>query len=334
MVAALLLGACSSSAKTTSQPDDDFLDKVETGCRDANKVITKLDKTDPSAPPALYQAVSDMSDVLDGLHAPSALSKDYDTYTSNIDEQVLQLKKITTAISAGDSTGEQAAVTQLNTLRSASDAMVDTLQIYSCLGIVPVDGMTAATTSTTVPDTSPDTSSPDTTSPPTEPPTTATPTTRSTTTDVTTDGTATEDTVLPADLSKDDQAPDGFSWIGYTPADVKGLYDNPSIGKLVTYYAGGEIQSSSDGSTATVYVVRLSQQFNDTYTKAYQYWEAVDNGKDVTTPGGKTVHQELGAFSNTDCEVYVEGDRGVTICAYTGYDELTLMDAYLAANPD
>jgi hypothetical protein len=140
-------------------------------------------------------------------------------------------------------------------------------------------------------------------------------------------------TVLPGDLSVDATAPAGYKWVPYSPPDVSGLYTNPSIGKLVTYYSGAELQSDADGSTATVYVVKLSADFDPAYTKAYQFWEAVEKGTDVTTPGGLTVHQQIGAFANTDCSVYTAGNRGITICTYTGYDGLTLMDQFVAANP-
>lgn len=329
----LLLAACSSSSTSTKQPEDEFLDKVETACRDASKKIEKLDKTSPTAPLDLYDIVSATSDLFDGLDAPASLRKNYSNFTSNIDDQVTRLKEITVAMAAGDTTTEDAAVAGLNTLRSDNDGIVDTLTIYSCLALVPPDGLTVQTP-VTVPTTPPtgDTTVPtDVTTPPTE---ATTPPTDATTTPTTPGTDAPSTTVLPSDLAVDGVAPAGYSWVDYVPPDVSGLYDNAAIGSLVTYYAGGELRSDSDGSTSTVYVVRLSSDFNDAYTKAYQYWEAVENGTDVTTPGGLTVHQEVGAFTDTDCAVYVSGARGVTICTYTGLDGLTLMDQYVAANPN
>ena len=329
-VTALLLGSCSSGNSAAKQPEDEFLDKVETACRDANNTIQKIDKTDSAATTDLYNAVSDMSDTLDGLRAPDSLKPDFDTYTSNIDQQVVELKKVTVALAAADAAGQSDAVTALNALRATSDKSVSTLEIFGCLGVVPADGLTvsaAGTTATTVP--------PDATTAPTAsdtvvtaPTTAAPPVTSTTTSDA-----ATTTTVLPGDLSVDSTAPAGYKWVAYKPPDVSGLYANPSIGKLVTYYSGAELQSDADGSTATVYVVKLSQDFDATSTKAYQFWEAVQKGTDVTTPGGLSVHQRIGAFANTDCAVYLAGVRGVTICTYTGYDGLTLMDTFIAANP-
>lgn len=340
-LSALLLGACSSSSTSVKQPEDEFLDQVESACRDANAVIKKIDKTDSSASATLFSAVSDMSDALDGLHAPAALKADYDTYTANIDEQVVELQKISVAVPAGDTTAQQAAVAKLSTLRTSADTSVNALEIFSCLGVVPPGDFATGgttTTDTVTSSTVPDTTQPDTV-PPETPPLATAPDTVFTipqgtdappTTAVATD---TSTTVLPGDLSHDAKAPAGYTWVAYSPPDVSGLYTNPTIGKLVTYYSGAELQSNTDGSTATVYVVRLSNDFTDADTKAYQFWEAVEKGVDVTTPGGLTVHQQLGAFANTDCAVYTSGKRGVTICTYTGYDGLSLMDAYIAANP-
>ncbi|MCU1399109.1 MAG: hypothetical protein JWN62_2218 [Acidimicrobiales bacterium] len=337
----LLLGACSSSSTSAKQPEDEFLDTVETACRDASTLIKKIDKTDSSAAADVYSAVSDMSDTLDGLHAPTALKADYDTYTTNIDEQVVELQKISVALPAGDTSAQQDAVAKLATLRGSADTSVNALEIFSCLGVVPPgDFATGGTTVTAPPDTvAVDTTSPPETFPPeTFPPDTVAPDTvftipQPTDAPTTTIDTNTSTTVLPGDLSVDATAPAGYTWVAYSPPDVSGLYTNPTIGKLVTYYSGAELQSNTDGSTATVYVVKLSSDFTDADIKAYQFWEAVENGTDVTTPGGLTVRQELGAFANTDCAVYTSASRGVTICTYTGYDGLSLMDAYIAANP-
>ena len=330
-----LLGACSASTTSTKQPEDEFLDTVETTCRDADKSVEKLDKTAASAPSDLYDILSDTSEQLDGLDAPATLRTDFERYTSNVDDQLSQLQKIVVAVAAGDTSAKDAAVGALNTLRSDNDGLVDKLNIYSCLSLVPPNGLTGAidtvdTTVDTTADTTPvtDSTTPptDATTPPTEPTTPATEATNADTTTAT--------TLLPSDLAIDGVAPAGYTWVDYSPPDVSGLYENAAIGQLVTYYAGGKLESAADGSTSTVYVIRLSVDFTESHTKAYQYWEAVENGTDVTTPGGLTVHQELGAFTDTDCAVYVAGARGVTICTYTGIDGLTLMDQYLAANPN
>lgn len=324
----LLLGACSSSSSAASQPEDEFLDKVEAACRTAGKQIDKLDAGDPTAVADLYDIVSGTADDLNQIDAPKAISKDYEAYTSNIDDQVAELERITTALAAGDVTAQQDAVNQLDGLRADSDGFVNALSIISCRGLVPRDGLVAATTDTT-PDTTPETT-PDTTTPDTP---ISIDTTPVATTPDTTASTETPTTVAPDDLSVIYNVPTGYTWTDYAPADVSGLYTNSVIGDLVTYYGGGELRSDADSSTATVYVVTLSADFTPESTASYQYWENVENGTDTTTPGGLAVRQELGAFTDTDCVVYVSGPTGVTICVFSGYDALTLMDTWVATNP-
>ena len=42
--------------------------------------------------------------------------------------------------------------------------------------------------------------------------------------------------------------------------------------------------------------------------------------------------QKIGAFTNIDCAVYTHGYFGMTVCAFTGSDILTLMDQFVTAN--
>ena len=139
--------------------------------------------------------------------------------------------------------------------------------------------------------------------------------------------------MLPNDLSAGYKAPPGYTWTTFSPPDASGLYNNSVIGKLVTYYAGADLKSNADSSTDTVYVVKLSEPFNAQFTASYQYWEDVDKGEDVKTPGGLPVRRKIGAFTDTDCGVYVSGSTGIAICVFTGSDLLGLMDAWVAANP-
>jgi hypothetical protein len=336
-VAVALLAACSSTASKAKQPEDDFLDKVEEACRSAVKDIQKLHAGDANAPSDLLDILSGTADDLNQLDAPKSISSAYDDFTSNIDAQVTQLQAIKTALAAGDTAGEQTAVDQLSVLRTDNDGFVNTLRISGCRGMTPRDGLTAAvdTTDTSTPDTStPDSSTPDTSTPDTSTP--DTPISIDTTppeTTATTPSTATADTILPDDLSATYTAPPGYTWTSFVPPDAGGLYRNHSIGSLVTYYAGAEMRSDADSSTATVYVVKLSVPFTPEFTAAYQYWEVVDQGEDVTTPGGLPVRQKIGAFTDTDCGVYVSGSTGVTICVFTGNDLLGLIDSWVATNP-
>ena len=334
-VALVLLAACSSAAGA-KQPEDDFLDKVEVTCRAATKQIQKLQAGDASAPADLLDILSGTADDLNQLTAPKSISSAYDDFTTNVDAEVTQLQAITTAIAAGDTTGQQTAVDQLAVLRGDNDGFVNTLRISGCRGMTPRDGLTAAGgTAVSTPDTaSPDTGAPDTGAPDTTTP--DTPISIDTTpieTAATTPSTATVATVLPDDLSATYTAPAGYTWTTFNPPDASGLYSNSVIGKLVTYYAGAEMRSDVDSSTATVYVVKLSEPFNAQFTASYQYWEVVDQGEDVMTPGGLPVRQKIGAFTDTDCAVYVAGSTGVTICVFKGNDLLGLMDAWVATNP-
>ena len=340
----MLLAACSSTASGAKQPEDDFLDKVEQTCRAATKQIHKLQPGEATAPKDLLDILSRTADDLNQLDPPKSISSAYNDFTSNVDGQVTQLHAITTAIAAGDTAAQKTAVDQLAVLRGDNDGFVNTLRISSCRGMTPRDGLTVAVTT---PDTStPGTSTPDTSTPVSSTPDSTTPdsttpdtpisidtTPIETTATTTTTSTATADTVLPNDLSADYTAPPGYTWTTFNPPDASGLYRNSVIGKLVTYYAGAEMRSNADSTTATAYVVKLSQPFNPQFTASYQYWEDVDKGEDVTTPGGLPVRQKLAALTDTDCAVYTSGSTGVTICVFTGKDLLGLMDAWVATNP-
>ena len=78
--------------------------------------------------------------------------------------------------------------------------------------------------------------------------------------------------------------------------------------------------------------VDLAEPFTPAYTEAYQFWEAVDDGTDVTTPGGLTVREKIGTFANVDCAVYTHGSTGMAVCAFTGSDILTLLDQFVVTN--
>jgi hypothetical protein len=321
VLAALLLGACSSSGSRASQPDDEFLDKVEAVCGDAAKQIRRLDAGSAAA---LRDIMSHATDSLDSLKATQPLADDYDKYTTNMDDQLTQLQKIAAAAAAADTTTEQTAVDALNALRTDNARLVNTLGAVRCRGIVPANGLAdfAGIASTS---TSTSTSEPPATDPPVTDPPATDPSTEATLAPVA--------TVLPGDVGADHVAPTGYKFVPYTSVDASGLYNNNAIGSRVTYYKGGLLQNQSDQSKSTVFVVKLSTDFTSADRSAYQYWERVENGTDVTTPGGLAVRQEFGSYTDSDCVVYVTGSTGVTICTPTGIDGLALMDAWVAANP-
>lgn len=341
---ALLLGACSSSGDNANQPEDEFLDKVEAVCRDSSDQIRKLTAGAEDATSDLRDIIGDAADSLNDLTPPSTLSKDWDKYTAKVDQQVAALGKVVDAIDASDTSAEQTALAELNSLGDEADLLVNTLGAIRCRGLVPVNALTPVDISTASTDTAPtvDTITPasDTSSPPTEatvetsPPNTplsinTIPITEAPPPSVTTG----EPTIFPSDLSLEALAPPGYEWVPFDPPDANGLYSNSVIGDLVVSYAAGEFASTTDPAvTATVYVVTLSTDFTPEYVKAYQFWEAVDHGTDVVTPGGRTVHQEIGAFPDIDCAVFTGLTRGMSLCTFTGTDGLPLIDAFLAAN--
>jgi len=339
---ALLLGACSSSGENANQPDDEFLDKVEAVCRDAGAQIRKLTSGAEDATSDLRDIISDAADSLNDLTPTSDLSKDWDKYTAKVDEEVTALGKVVVALGAGDESAKQTALADLSTLSDDADLLVNTLGAIRCRGLVPANALTPDDTLTTTVTTPPT----DVTTPPTEstPPTDVTVVTAPPNTPLSidtipiteapppTETTAPAD-ILPTDLSLEAIAPEGFEWVPFEPPKANGLYSNSVIGDLVVSYSAGEFASTTDPAvTATVYVVTLSTDFTPAYVKAYQFWEAVDHGTDVVTPGGRTVHQEIGAFPDIDCAVFTGLTRGLSLCTFTGTDGLALIDQFLTAN--
>ena len=341
---ALLLGACSSSGGNAKQPEDEFLDKVETVCRDASAKIRKLTKGADDAPSDLHDIIGDAADSLNDLTPPSGLSKDWDKYTTKVDELVANLGQVVDAIEANDLPAEQTALADTNATGNDADLLVNTLGAIRCRGLVPVNALTpddlpTAGTDDSIPtvdtiaeptDTTPPTDATVATSPPNTPlPIETIPITEAPPPSETT---APAD-ILPTDLSLEALAPPGFEWVPFEPPEANGLYNNSVIGDLVVSYAAGEFASTTDPAvTATVYVVTLSTNFTPEYVKAYQFWEAVDHGTDVVTPGGRTVHQEIGAFPDIDCAVFTGLTRGMSLCTFTGIDGLALIDQFLSAN--
>jgi len=341
---ALLLGACSSSGEKVSQPDDEFLDEVESVCRDASEGIRKL-TAGTDAPADLLEIVSDSADSLSDLSPTSDLRNDWNKYTAKLDEQVSSLREVVTALTANDTGGMQAALNDLNDESTDADLLVNTLGAIRCRGLVPFNALTPEDLGTdisvvTTPPTDATTPATDTT-----PLTEATLDTEPVNTPLSIDtipiteapppppSTEAPADIFPTDLSVEAIAPEGYQWVAFDPPTATGLYSNSVIGDLVVSYAAGEFQAIDNASiTATAYVVTLSTDFTPEYVKAYQFWEAVDHGTDVVTPAGRTVHLEAGAFPDIDCAVFTALTRGVSLCTFTGTDTLALIDQFLTAN--
>ncbi len=355
---ALLLGACSSSRSSATQTDDLFLDKVEAVCRDAATKIKKIDTKSTNATSDLRKIISDASDSLDGLRPPSDISKDYSKYSSAVDDEVTTLTKIVAAESSGDTATGQSALTSLSNATAASDKLVNGLGAIRCRGLIPDDALTGGSLVTSnTGGTTPGSGSTDSTgstdsvtTPVTSPVTTAitapitaavtipdtTPPTASTTsTPATGSSTSTTSTIVPSDLSARATAPNGYKWVPFAPLDASGLYANTIIGKKVTSYSAGLLNSMANSSiSATIYEVRLASDFGAADITAYQHWEGVDGeaSSDVVTPGGLTVRQQPNAIQSLDCAVYIKGSRGVSVCVLPGTDGLSLLDQYVTAN--
>jgi hypothetical protein len=351
-VVAVLLGACSSSSTGATQTGDVFLDKVEAVCRDAGAKIRKIDRGSASATGDLRTIIADASDSLDGLRPPSEISKDYSRYSSAVDDEVTTLNKIVAAASSGDTATERSALANLSNASAASDKLVNGLGAIRCRGLIPADALTGgslATGDTGV--TTPGSGSTDSTdpvsttvttavtapvtaavtTPDTTPPTTATTSTPATPAT----GATTTSTIVPADLSAHATAPAGYTWVPFSPLDASGLYANTIIGSKVTSYSAGLLNSLTSSSiSATIYEVRLSEDFGAADITAYQHWEGVDGeaSSDVVTTGGLTVRQQPKAIQSLDCAVYTKGNRGVSVCVLPGTDGLSLLDHYVTAN--
>ncbi len=318
VVAAALLTACGSSGGGATQTNDLFLDKVEAACRVAAKKIDKIDPASPSAIGDLANALNKAHDDLTKLDIPQPLSRDFGKFTTSLDDQVGALATLASAVNAGDQSSVDDATSEINSQRFAADKVANDLLALSCKGLTPENGFAPASSTDTVPVTDP---------PVTDPPVTDPPSTETVTTD-----TATADTILPVDLSIGTPAPDGFRWIEGDKVDVSGLYEKPTVGPLVTFYGGGRLENIDDSSTASIYLVQISEPWTDDTRAEYEFWEGVQGGTATTTPTGIPVTQKFGAFTDTDCVVFTGGTSGITVCTFTGVDGLAILDAFVAAN--
>ena len=246
---------------------------------------------------------------------------------TKVDELVANLGDVVATIKASDVTTEQTALADVNATGNDADLLVNTLGAIRYHGLhqlnaltpddLPTDVTTPPTDTATPPsDTTPPTESTVDTSPPNTPlsidtiPITEAP--------PPSDTTAPAD-ILPSDLSLAALRASGIRVGPLDPPNANGLYSNSVIGDLVVSYTAGEFASTTDPAvTATVYMVTLSTDFTPEYVEDLQFWEAVDHGTDVVTPGGRTVHQEIGAFTDIDSAVFTALTRGVALCTFTG----------------
>ena len=323
--AALALSACLAAACSSSggedQTDDLFLDKVEAACHDASAKIDKLQSGDDNAVTDLDDYLNEALDALKALDVPQTLARDYGEFTSTIDDETTETGKLVRATRDGDADATATSAEALNQLRFEADGQARGLGVLKCVGLTPENGLAAVAVSTTGTDTT------DTTA------TTDTATTDTVTTDTVTTDTAAASEIFPDDLSIASSPPDGYKWVPLDPVDASGLYENDVVGSLVTYYAGGRVENLADGSTASIYVVQISEPWTDETKAAYEYWEGVNGGTATTTPTGIPVTQKLGAFEDTDCVVFTGDTSGITVCTFTGIDGLSILDGFVNSPP-
>ncbi|HEY4331824.1 MAG TPA: hypothetical protein VGM78_04620 [Ilumatobacteraceae bacterium] len=332
LVALTLLASCGSSGP--DQTIDNFLDKVEAPCRAAHTKIAKLDVNDAKTIATISDTLNTLEQQLSVLHPPSKLKTNFDDLTSNLDDQTTALDSLSAANSKGDADASKKALATVNDLRAKADTLADAMDAEKCVGLTspesvagPTTTEAASTTTTTI------TPPPPTEPPPTEPPTTAPPVTTPPTAAPPPTTPTTDAPVLAEDLSLTATAPPGYTWITQDPTDASGLYAKSNLGPLVTFYSGGRLQNTADGSTAGIYLIKISQDWtaNPAALAEYLFWEGVDGGTTELTPGGITVTQKIGAFQDTDCVVAAVAMSGISVCTPTGVDGKPLMDAFLDA---
>lgn len=136
-----LLGACSSGAAKPSQPEDEFLDRMEAVCRDTRHKVDKLSASDTTAMRGLIDTVNAGLDKLTALKPPAKLAKNFDDFTTNIGEQLTEIGNLDKAVKANDSAAGQVSIDKINTLQLAADHSVDALGAVRCVGLTPPDGL-------------------------------------------------------------------------------------------------------------------------------------------------------------------------------------------------
>jgi hypothetical protein len=335
VVAVLLLGACGDSGGSDDQTEDAFLDRVDAACRAATTRMDTLDAGEEASVAELADIIDEASDALGKLDPPTSLKRKYADFTSAIDDELTQTTKLSRALGNSDTTAAGEAADRIVSLSDDADDLARSMGATKCVGFMPDNALAPEQTTTTDPiTTDPVTTDPVTTDPVTTDPATTDPATTdpAATVSPATDGTTvTSEPVFATDLSIGTPPPAGYTWVPMDPVDSSGLYQKPTVGPLVTFYAGGRVENIEDGHTASIYVVQLSEEWTEETIAEYDFWEGVEDGVETTTPNGVPVRQALGAFEDTDCIVFTSASSGITVCTFTGIDGLSILDAFVAA---
>ncbi len=324
VAAMLLLAACGSDAGRVAQPEDDFLDLVEAECRTAAKGIDKLELVVPESGQvdAAVDLLSSALDALRDLEPQQSQKKDFDNMVGGITDLVSEGKELSRAIGAADVDAQTASIASLDEAAADTDRSAQSLGALRCKFLLPATAFDSAVPVDSIPiDTIPIDTIPIDTIPIDTVPLDTTPVT-------------TGDEIYPDDLKSIALAPEGYLWVeDYVQADASGLFAKSILGPQVVSYSAGQLEFIAGGATASIYIVRLNTEWTENAIAQYLFWEGVDEGTDVVTPGGLTVRQKVEAFPSNDCIVYYTGMYGIAICTFTGIDGLPILDAFLAINP-
>ncbi len=321
VVTAAMFAGCSSSASTSSSPEDLFLDSVEAVCRTSHAQILKLTVTDAKSVRSLGDILSTADDQLGALTPPASLKAGFDNFVSNLDDQTSAINKLSVAVTANDSAGVKTATDTITKLATKGDDLADGINAIKCIGLTPADAMAPpATSGTGVPSSDvPSTLAPTTTAPTTAPDTTVPVTPTATT--------------LPVELSISAPPPAGYTWVSETLTDASGLYAKTHLGPLVSFYAGGRVKSDADGTFASIFLIKVSKDWSvePEALKEYLFWERVDGGTAEDTPSGIPVTKKVGAAKDTDCVTFAGGASGISVCSVTGADVESILDKFVDA---
>jgi hypothetical protein len=311
-VVALAVTACSSGTKALTE--DGFITEMNSVCRTADRALTKLDSSDPSYVARAVEIMSTSFDDLSKLVPPKTLKADFDDFTANLDDQITQATKLSSAIKSKDDAATKKATDQLDKLSKDSDSLATSIGADKCVSV----GGDGSSTSDTSGGTTADTSTANTPLPILTTPLDTSPLNSS--------GSGSGSTIAES-LDGLIKAPAGYTWVKADPYDAKALYDDPVLGPNVVGYGFGKLKSDADGTLAEVYVIEVNADWTPALTAAYLAYEGVADGVDVTTPRGLPARQKTAAFNGADAIVLNQGKVGVSVVTATGTDGAAILDA-------
>ena len=353
VVLTLTAAACGSSGPKTLS-ESDFVSQMNAICRTADRSINKLDPSDKSFAKDVGDIIQTGLDDFSKLKPPKTLKSDFDDYTANLDDQLTQIGKLSTAIKSKDNAAATKASDKLTKLSKDSDALAKSIGADKCVGV----GNSADAPVTT--DATANTSSPTTAAPAT---TTTVKTTTTTVKTTTTTANTTANTPLPINTTPDTaavmtappsttssagggvqagdasvgfKAIDGYTW--GTLEDITATSTptaDPVLGSILAGYYVGVMNSNADGKPVYVYVTVLkdnSVPWTSEQLAAYYKFELVGDGQDITLPTiGLPARTKVAAVQGYDAAVFTINGVGVSLLASTGSDPVKLLEGFVVA---